>query len=112
MLLRVRNLSQNLRGLTGGCCGDDRREVRSCQTVEDESVAGDERGLELVVLIHSIPEGVVVKYPEEEEERGHEQKAQEKVLEAAPLERRHPCPRTPSKKNRATMRRIYFQLYS
>ena len=97
MLLRVRIFTQNLRDLTGGCCGDDRREVRSRQAVEDEPVAGDERGLELVVLVHSIPEGVVVKYPEEEEERGHEQKAQEKVLEAAPLERRHPCPRTPGK---------------
>ena len=45
--------------------------------------------------IHSLSERVVVKYPEEKEERGHEQDSKEKVLEAAPLERRHPGPGTP-----------------
>ena len=37
--------------LTSGCGGDDGGEICSRQAVEDEPVAGDERGLELVVLL-------------------------------------------------------------
>ena len=41
----------SLCNLTGGCSGDDRGEICPCQAVENETVASDECGLELVVLL-------------------------------------------------------------